>query len=58
MFKSIFECALMATALDHRDANASVMKFFYDLFHQRSSDASNVSSLKDEAVCKALTLEY
>ncbi|XP_075224525.1 transportin 3 isoform X1 [Lycorma delicatula] len=30
---SILQCALMATSLDHRDANASVMKFFYDLIH-------------------------
>ncbi|XP_015607153.1 transportin-3 isoform X2 [Cephus cinctus] len=30
---SIVECALLACSLDHRDANASVMKFFYDLLH-------------------------
>ncbi|XP_066594283.1 transportin-3 isoform X2 [Prorops nasuta] len=30
---SIIDCALMACSLDHRDANASVMKFFYDLLH-------------------------
>ncbi|KAK6636318.1 hypothetical protein RUM43_009977 [Polyplax serrata] len=29
---AILECALMACSLDHRDANASTMKFFYDLF--------------------------
>lgn len=30
---SIVDCALMACSLDHKDANASVMKFFYDLLH-------------------------
>ncbi|KAJ9580259.1 hypothetical protein L9F63_004072 [Diploptera punctata] len=30
---SIIQCALLASTLDHRDANASVMKFFYDLIH-------------------------
>ncbi|KAI4481697.1 hypothetical protein M0804_009218 [Polistes exclamans] len=30
---SVIDCALMACSLDHRDANASVMKFFYDLIH-------------------------
>jgi transportin-3 len=33
VLRSILECALMASTLDHRDANASVMKFFYDLVH-------------------------
>ena len=32
-FSSVVECALMAASLDHRDANASVMKFFFDLLH-------------------------
>jgi transportin-3 len=30
---SVVECAVTATALDHREANASVMKFLYDLLH-------------------------
>ncbi|XP_063222525.1 transportin-3 [Bacillus rossius redtenbacheri] len=29
----IIQCALLACTLDHRDANASVMKFFFDLVH-------------------------
>ncbi|KAK7866974.1 hypothetical protein R5R35_006810 [Gryllus longicercus] len=29
----ILDCALLACTLDHRDANASVMKFFCDLIH-------------------------
>ena len=32
-FASVMECALIAASLDHKDANASVMKFFYDLLH-------------------------
>jgi len=35
--KSILECALLSSSLDHKDANASVMKFFYDLVHSGSS---------------------
>ena len=30
---SVIECALMAINLDHKDANGSVMKFIFDLFH-------------------------
>ncbi|KAK2580863.1 hypothetical protein KPH14_005937 [Odynerus spinipes] len=33
IISSVVDCALMACSLDHRDANASVMKFFYDLLH-------------------------
>ena len=33
LFSPVVECALMAASLDHRDANASVMKFFFDLLH-------------------------
>lgn len=29
--KSVVECALLSVGLEHREANASVMKFFYDL---------------------------
>lgn len=34
---SIVDCAIMACSLDHRDANSSVMKFFYDFLHSGSS---------------------
>ncbi|KAL0119670.1 hypothetical protein PUN28_007838 [Cardiocondyla obscurior] len=34
---SIVDCAIMACSLDHRDANSSVMKFFYDLLHSGRS---------------------
>lgn len=48
---SILQCALMAIALDHRDANASVMKFFFDLVH-----AGRVleQDTKDEELRKSL----
>uniref|UniRef100_A0A1B6FRA0 Transportin-3 n=1 Tax=Cuerna arida TaxID=1464854 RepID=A0A1B6FRA0_9HEMI len=32
-FPSILQCGLLAVQLDHRDANASVMRFFSDLIH-------------------------
>uniref|UniRef100_A0A1B6DC68 Transportin-3 n=1 Tax=Clastoptera arizonana TaxID=38151 RepID=A0A1B6DC68_9HEMI len=34
---SILSCALLAATLDHKDANVSVMKFFYDIIHCGSS---------------------
>ncbi|XP_066264625.1 transportin-3-like isoform X2 [Branchiostoma lanceolatum] len=33
MIDAILECAMAASTLDHRDANASVMKFLRDLVH-------------------------
>jgi len=36
LFRSVMECALHAASLEHREANASVMKFFYDLLHAGS----------------------
>ncbi|XP_018403619.1 PREDICTED: transportin-3 [Cyphomyrmex costatus] len=35
--RSIVDCAITACSLDHRDANSSVMKFFYDLLHSGRS---------------------
>lgn len=41
MINDILDCALIACSLDHKDANGSVMKFFYDLLHcGRSSEVS------------------
>lgn len=34
---SIVDCAIMASSLDHRDANSSVMKFFYDFLNSGRS---------------------
>ena len=45
--KSILECALLSINLEHRDANASVMKFFYDLLHAgRSKEDSQDFSVR------------
>lgn len=41
LFSSVIECALMAASLDHRDANASVMKFFFDLLHAARNKEDN-----------------
>lgn len=30
---SVMQCGILSTHLDHRDANSTVMKFFYDLIH-------------------------
>lgn len=30
---SVMQCGILATHLDHREANSTVMKFFYDLIH-------------------------
>ncbi|KAJ1519674.1 hypothetical protein ONE63_004939 [Megalurothrips usitatus] len=38
--QGIINCALQAVTLDHRYANASVMKFFYDLIHCGRKDES------------------
>ncbi|XP_014259711.1 transportin-3 [Cimex lectularius] len=48
---SILQCALLGIALDHRDANASVMKFFYDLVHAgRNQDTSEDMALRKRLV--------
>ena len=40
---AIFDCALQAAALDHRDANASVMQFLTELIHStRTREVSQV----------------
>lgn len=36
----ILQCALLASTLDHKEANMSVMKFFYDLINQGQSGKS------------------
>lgn len=35
----IIQCALLASTLDHRDANLSVMKFFYNMLNSGRSEA-------------------
>lgn len=52
---SILQCALLATTLNHRDANASVMKFFYDLIHSgRSHEDREDFSIRQRLVKEIL----
>ncbi|XP_031829291.1 transportin 3 isoform X2 [Nomia melanderi] len=52
---SIIDCALMACSLDHRDANVSVMKFFYDLLHcGRNHENRSDYSMRRELVQRIL----
>lgn len=52
---SILQCALLATTLNHRDANASVMKFFYDLIHAgRSHEDREDFSIRQRLVKEIL----
>ncbi|KAE8750021.1 hypothetical protein FOCC_FOCC003145 [Frankliniella occidentalis] len=50
--QGIISCALLAVTLDHRYANASVMKFFYDLIHC----GRNNESKEDFATRQSLVL--
>ncbi|XP_001602761.1 transportin-3 [Nasonia vitripennis] len=51
MINSILDCALMACSLDHRDANASVMKFFFDLIHSgRNSENRSDFTIRRQLV--------
>lgn len=52
----IIQCALLACTLDHKDANLSVMKFFYSLLscgrtqhHHNNSRANNTNDLAQNA---------
>ena len=56
--KSILECALLSAALEHRDANASVMKFFYDLLHVGRSREDNPDFEARSHLIKTLHSEY
>ncbi|XP_015116799.1 transportin-3 [Diachasma alloeum] len=48
---SIVDCAIMACSLDHRDANASVMKFFYDFLHSgRNHDERSDFTIRRQMV--------
>lgn len=38
----VIQCALLACTLDHRDANLSVMKFFYNLLNCGRSDSNDI----------------
>lgn len=56
--KSILECALLSAALEHRDANASVMKFFYDLLHAGRTREDNPDFEARSSLIKGLHSEY
>jgi len=56
--KSILECALLSAALEHRDANASVMKFFYDLLHAGRTREDNPDFEARSHLIKTLHNEY
>lgn len=48
----IIQCALLACSLDHKEANTSVMKFFYDLVGVAQSDN------KEQRVMRRILDEY
>ncbi|CAH2077182.1 unnamed protein product, partial [Iphiclides podalirius] len=52
---SLLQCAALASRLDHRDANSSVMKFLYDLLRcandaDAQPDKRQIKELADEAL--------
>ena len=56
--KSILECALLSATLEHRDANASVMKFFFDLLHAGRTKEENADFDTRSRLIKTLHTEY
>ncbi|XP_006826075.1 transportin-3-like [Saccoglossus kowalevskii] len=55
ILSALLECGLAAISLEHRDANASVMKFFRDLIYSSTGNESVCRWL--EAALKALPTE-
>ncbi len=55
---SVLECALMAINLDHKDANGSVMKFIFDLFHLGRSKEEREDFDHRAAIIHRFRLEY
>ena len=56
--KSILECALLSATLEHRDANASVMKFFFDLLHAGRTKEDKEDFSTRSKLIKTLHTEY
>lgn len=54
----ILQCAIMASTLDHKEANMSVMKFFYDLINQGQSGKLDPSFETRKMLVKSLINEY
>lgn len=42
---SLLECALASVSLDHKDANASVMKFFHEILNFDDKDEVNIFNI-------------
>ena len=55
---SIIECALVACLLDHKDANGSVMKFIFDLFHLGRSKEEREDFEERSAIVQKLMVEF
>lgn len=47
VLESLIQCSLAAATLDHREANSSVMKFFYDLLKISRTHQQNMESEKE-----------
>lgn len=45
LVQPILQCALLACTLDHRDANLSVMKFFFNLFNSGRRDSNELKRM-------------
>ncbi|XP_074038890.1 transportin 3 [Leptinotarsa decemlineata] len=54
----ILQCALMASTLDHREANMSVMKFFYDLISQGQNGRTQPDFEKRKMLVTSILEEY
>lgn len=54
----ILECALTASTLDHKEANMSVMKFFYDLINQGQSGRAHPDFETRKMLVKQILQEY
>ena len=55
---SIMECSLVAVLLDHKDANGSVMKFIFDLFHLGRSKEEREDFEERSGIVQQLMGEY
>lgn len=54
----ILQCALSAVVLDHKEANMSVMKFFYDLINQGQIGKKQPDYEERKALVKRILDEY
>lgn len=54
----ILQCALSATTLDHKEANMSVMKFFYDLINQGQVGKNQTDYKERRTLVKTILVEF